>query len=141
VFNEPLSAIIVRDLERPNEGRMNSFEDLLLIDGSASLDDLDPHQMASGQTHRLRVCTRIDAEIRQMACPASNTPLRQHLPIRLSRVLARDETCGPGGKELFEAFERSPLIREMFCQSLPVELDVPADELRAACPEDRDDLL
>jgi dihydrofolate reductase len=56
----------------------------------------------------------------------------------LSRVLARDEICGPGGKELFEAFERSPLIREMFFQSLPVELDVPADELRAACLEDRE---
>jgi hypothetical protein len=42
VFDEPLSAIIVRDLERLDEGRMNSFEDLLLIDGSASVDDLDP---------------------------------------------------------------------------------------------------
>jgi hypothetical protein len=141
VFNEPVSAIIVRDLERLDEGRMNSFEDLLLIDGTASLDDLDPRQMASGQTHRLRVCTLMDAEIRLMASPASNKPLRQHPLIRLSRVLARDETCGPGGKELFEAFERSPLIREMFFQSLPVEIDVAADELRAACPEDRDDLL
>jgi hypothetical protein len=42
VFDEPVSAIIVRDLERLDEGRMNSFEDLLLIDGSASVDDLDP---------------------------------------------------------------------------------------------------
>jgi hypothetical protein len=120
---------------------MNSFEDLLLIDGSASLDDLDSHQWHRVKPLDFVSITLMDAEIRLMACPACNKPLRQHLPVRLSRVLARDETCGPSGKELFEAFERSPLIREMFFQSLPVERDVAADELRAACPEDRDDLL
>jgi hypothetical protein len=44
-------------------------------------------------------------------------------------------------KEPFEKVEGSLLIGEMLLESLTVELEVPADELRVMCSDHRGDLL
>jgi hypothetical protein len=43
MFDKPLSAIILRDAERLDEGGMNRLEKPLPLGDRPSLDDLDPH--------------------------------------------------------------------------------------------------